>query len=168
MPAPKGNSFWKARSKHGRDKIFTDKDILWDACVEYFQYVEENPLLEGKATQYQGEQVDMTVHKMHAMTQAGLCLFLDISQDTWCRYRKDEDFCDVIRKVDDVIYHQKFTGAAADLLNPNIIARDLGLKDNVSREVSGPDGGPQSHVIIQPSDDPKEASRMYKELMKKD
>jgi len=28
-----------------------------------------------------------------------------------------------------VIYRQKFEGASADMLNPNIIARDLGLAD---------------------------------------
>jgi hypothetical protein len=30
----------------------------------------------------------------------------------------------------DIIYTQKFTGAAAGFLNPNIIARDLGLKEH--------------------------------------
>ena len=32
----------------------------------------------------------------------------------------------VVSKAEKIIYEQKFTGAAADLLNPNIIARDLG------------------------------------------
>jgi hypothetical protein len=35
-----------------------------------------------------------------------------------------------------VIYEQKFTGAAADLLNPNIIARDLGLADKQDHQSS--------------------------------
>lgn len=41
----------------------------------------------------------------------------------------------VITQAEAVIYEQKFTGAAADLLNPNIIARDLGLADK--KELSG-------------------------------
>lgn len=32
-------------------------------------------------------------------------------------------------RVEQIIRQQKFEGAAAELLNPNIIARDLGLAD---------------------------------------
>ena len=31
------NQFWKQRTKHGRDKIFTDPQILWEAACEYFE-----------------------------------------------------------------------------------------------------------------------------------
>ncbi len=41
----------------------------------------------------------------------------------------------ITSKIDNVIRSQKFAGAAADLLNANIIARDLGLKDQ--KELSG-------------------------------
>ena len=40
-------------------------------------------------------------------------------------------------KIENVIKSQKFAGAAADLLNANIIARDLGLKDASSTEHTG-------------------------------
>lgn len=30
MGAPKGNQFWKLRSKHGRDKLFSSPEILND------------------------------------------------------------------------------------------------------------------------------------------
>jgi hypothetical protein len=36
---------------------------------------------------------------------------------------------EVITRIDKYIYNQKFEGAAAGFLNPNIIARDLGLAD---------------------------------------
>ncbi|HFU7895746.1 TPA: terminase small subunit [Escherichia coli] len=39
--------------------------------------------------------------------------------------RADEDFCGVTTRAEQVIYDQKFSGAAADLLNANIIARDF-------------------------------------------
>lgn len=166
MPAPAGNQFWKARAKHGRDKIFSSPQDLWVACVEYFEWVESNPLWEAKVTQYQGVPVDMTLPKMRAMTISGLCLFLDICEDTWANYRKNEDFFGVISKAEKVIYNQKLSGAAADLLNANIIARELGLKDQVSKEVSGPGGGPQAHTHIVSEMDAKEASRLYKDMLK--
>ena len=71
----------------------------------------------------------MPVPKMRAMTISGLCLFLDISTQTWHDYCKREDFIDVTSKIDRVIRDQKFSGAASDMLNANIIARDLGLTD---------------------------------------
>lgn len=78
--------------------------------------------------------------KMRAMTIDGLCLFLDIDPQTWANYKAKEDFFGIVSKVERVIRDQKFTGAAADLLNPNIIARDLGLRDG--QEITGPNGGP--------------------------
>ena len=128
MAAPKGNQFWKARTSHGRDKLFETPVILWEACVEYFEWVEENPLQE--AIVYQGMlNKDDAKPLMQAMTITGMCIFLDIGESTWKDYRKREGFSPVIEKAEKIIYHQKFAGAAAGLLNPNIIARDLGLVD---------------------------------------
>jgi hypothetical protein len=36
--APKGNEFWKLRSKHGRDKLFATPELFWQAALEYFQW----------------------------------------------------------------------------------------------------------------------------------
>ena len=142
MPAPIGNQFWKARSKHGRDKIFSNESVLWDAACEYFQWVEDNPLMEDKVFAYQGEVTHESVEKMRAMTIGGICIFLDITHDTWDRYRKLKDFKGVITRIENIIRTQKFSGAAADLLNANIIARDLGLSDKIKGEITGKDGGP--------------------------
>ena len=136
MAAPIGNQFWKARTKHGRDKIFSDSDSLWEACCEYFQWVEDNPLFESKAFAYQGVVTQEQVAKMRAMTISGLCIFLDIDDDTWDLYRKRDDFIGVTNRVESIIYHQKFQGAAADLLNANIISRDLGLADKTESKHS--------------------------------
>lgn len=140
MAAPKGNQFWKMRSTHGRNPIFKDSEQLWDACEQYFQWVEENPLEELKVFHNAGLITEATLPKMRAMTIDGLCIFLDISDETWANYRNKEDFIGVTTRVEKVIRTQKFTGAAAELLNPNIIARDLGLRD--AKEFSGPGGGP--------------------------
>ena len=131
MGAPKGNQFWKARSKHGRNKIIESAEALKEACEEYFQWVEDNPLNEEKLFAYQGSVSKESCTKMRAMTIGGLCIFLDISLDTWIGWRndKDKDFLDIVKWADGVVREQKFAGAAADLLNSNIIARDLGLRD---------------------------------------
>lgn len=145
MSAPKNNEFWKLRSSHGRNPIFSDPEDLWDASCEYFQWVEDNPLQEEKLFAYQGDITRATISKMRAMTLDGLCLFLDIGLKTFSDYREKEGFSRVIMRVENIIRSQKFAGAAADLLNANIIARDLGLKDNVRQELMGKDGGPIEH-----------------------
>lgn len=137
MAAPKGNRFWEARSSHGRKPIFGSPDDLWGACVEYFLWAEEHPLEEEKLFHYQGEVVSGTAAKMRAMTLSGLCIFLDIARCTWDDYCNKDDFSLVTTRVREIIDTQKFAGAAADLLNPNIIARDLGLKDISSTEHTG-------------------------------
>lgn len=136
MAAPKGNQFWKARTKHGRDKLFASHEALWEACQEYFQWVEDNPLYENKVGFFRGVAVQEPVAKMRAMTIGGLCIFLDITEQTWFAWRKDEDFSEVVTRVESIIRAQKFEGASADLLNPNIIARDLGLSDKVEQDLT--------------------------------
>lgn len=136
-----GNRFWEARSSAGRKPKFADGDALWAACVEYFEWVDLNPLWEDKLVTFQGSATHEPVAKMRAMTIAGLCLFIDVSRDTWFEWRRSRpDLSDVMTRAEAVIYSQKFAGAAADLLNANIIARDLGLADK--SELTGKDGGP--------------------------
>lgn len=135
MGAPKGNRFWEARSSHGRAPIFKTPDDLWAVCVEYFEWVEANPLYESKPFAYQGIVVQEPVAKMRAMTMMGLCNFLDIGTSSWADYRNRVDFSEVVMRAEQVMRQQKFEGASADLLNPNIIARDLGLADK--QEQSG-------------------------------
>ena len=136
-----GNKFWETRSSHGRNPKFKTADDLWNACVEYFDWVDANPLYEDKTFAYQGVVTHEPSAKMRAMTVMGLCLFLDITDQTWRDWKAGRpDLLGVITRAEAIIYQQKFTGAAADLLNPNIIARDLGLADK--QELSGPDGGP--------------------------
>ena len=138
--APVGNQFWKARTKHGRDKIFASAELLWEACQEYFQWVEDNPLYEAKPFAFQGQSWIEEVPKMRAMTIGGLCVFLDIDETTWRDWRNKEDFSTVISRAERIIYQQKFSGAAADLLNANIIARDLGLADKQDIDHKSTDG----------------------------
>lgn len=145
----KGNQAWRARTSHGREKLFDSPDVLWSACQEYFEWVEQNPLYEHKVFAFQGEITETSIPKMRAMTINGLCLFLGIDDKTWHNYGNKEshaDFFPVVSLAEKMIYEQKFTGAAADLLNSNIIARDLGLTDksavdlNAKVEAVGLDG----------------------------
>lgn len=148
MAFPVGNKLWEARSRSGRKPIFSSKEELWDSAVEYFKWVEANPLEEQKLFHYQGEIIKETVSKMRAMTEAGLCVFLGIGQQTFRDYGKRDDFSEVVSDIRKVIYEQKLTGAAADLLNSNIIARDLGLADKRESDHTSSDGSLSSEIKV--------------------
>lgn len=142
MAPPIGNKYWLRRQTHGRPLDFKDPEELWTAAVEYFEWAHDNPLVEQvwMGTKDGPQRVD--VEKMRAFTIKALCLYIDINADTWFEYRKRPAFKDVCERIDAVIFTQKFEGAAADLLNQSIIARELGLVEKTQAEVSGPNGGP--------------------------
>ena len=140
MQFQKGNQFWKMRETHGRNPIFETPEQLWVAACEYFQWVENNPLLEEKIFHAQGIITKGTVTKMRAMTIRAMCFFIGLSRQGWQEYSEKPDFSDIVKEIEDVIYSQKFEGAAADMLNSNIIARELGLSDKVQNEHTGANG----------------------------
>jgi|WetSurMetagenome_2_1015567.scaffolds.fasta_scaffold685186_2 hypothetical protein len=147
MAAPKGNKYWQFRDKHGRDYKYQPEE-LWQEAVKYFEWIEENPLWESVIIQ-RGiktieDGIEKTVYstkmpKMRAMTITGFCLFADIALQTFEEYKKNIDFTDIVTRIEHIIRDQKFTGAAAELLNPNIIAREIGLKEQTehSGEIKG-------------------------------
>ena len=47
------------------------------------------------------------------------------------------DFLSIISRIEEIIYKQKFEGAAVGAYNSNIIARDLGLRENLDQQVTG-------------------------------
>jgi len=124
-----GNQAWKARSSHGRKPKYPNADVLHQACLEYFEWVDENPLMAVELVKYQGNATQVQVPKMRAMTIVGLCNFLGIARSTWAEHRAKPDFSDICERVEGMIFQQKFEGAAADMLNASIIVRELGLID---------------------------------------
>ena len=128
MAAPAGNQFWKNRTIHGRDKLFDSPETLWVEACKYFEFCDQNPL---ESLEFNGKDaIECIVPKMRAYTWTGLEYFLDIESLRWYKTSEShKDFLQVISRIEKVIYTQKFEGAAAGLLNSNIIARDLGLSD---------------------------------------
>jgi hypothetical protein len=157
MAAPKGNQFWKLRSKHGVDKLFASPELLWEAACEYFEWCDENPHTEEKAFAYQGQISKDTVTKMRAYSLGALCLYLGCSESYFRTFKcvndeKEQDYLTVIAKIEQAVREQQFSGAAADLLNANIISRTLGLMDKTD-VTSGGEKLNQVQIFQLPSND---------------
>lgn len=112
----------------GQPRAYLPGELL-QKFAEYVDSVELNPLYEHKA--FSTGWVTK-LPKMRAMSVKAFCLFACINPDTFYTYKKDPLYSDVTKFIADTIYCQKFEGAAADLLNANIVARDLGLVDKSS------------------------------------
>lgn len=133
MAAPKGNEFWKLAKTWGKDKSYTP-EALWSKAIEYFAWVASSPLKEEKVFAT-GKR--MQAAKLRAMTIRGFCIFANIATSTFQLYEKDKGYSAITARIRDIIYTQKFEGAAAGLLESNIIARELGLADRQEMSVSG-------------------------------
>ncbi|MDA3781540.1 MAG: terminase small subunit [Bacteroidales bacterium] len=135
MGAPKGNTYWEHRKKHGRGRIFETPEDLLEICIKYFDWVDSNPLYKSEIVKYKDFAELMNVPVCRAYTKDGLSDFCQVSCfNTIAEYKKrSNDFSKVIAYVEGKIYNQKFENAAAGLLNSNIIARDLGLRDSIDQ-----------------------------------
>jgi len=135
MKFQKGNNFWTKRSKHGRDKIFKTPDELWQAACEYFDHVDNNPFEIKKEVSSGSNKKVEKEFKKKPYTLMGLCIFCNVHSDYWREFKKTQPaFSPIIKQIEEIIYSQKFNGAASGLFNNNIIARDLGLADKKETE----------------------------------
>lgn len=134
-----GNNFWELRSRHGSKKLFETPKLLWEAACEYFQWIKENPLQETKVFHASGQITKTEVPLLRAMTLRGLCFYLNCNDAYFRQFKAnlpkgEKGFSTIIQDIEDIIYDQKFQGAAANLLNANIIARDLGLAEHIENK----------------------------------
>lgn len=128
MGAPKGNKFWKLRSDLSETgKKLTPEEIR-EKAQEYIDRCVEEPLREQD---FRGRDLtEISLNKMRAMTLEGLYFHLQISKQTWQDWKEDEKYIDIITHVENLFFTYNFEGAAANMLNPNIIARKLGISDS--------------------------------------
>ncbi len=147
--ASQGNQWWKLRTKHGVDALFTEAMTLLKAAEEYFKMVDAHPIEELEEFQLHDKKLKRlkTVRstiKRHKKpyTLEGFCLFLNVGTTYWSSFKKSQtaqsgDFPKVISLIEAAMRAQKLEGAAAGIFNANIIARDLGLRENVDSTSGG-------------------------------
>lgn len=144
-------SAWLARTSYITAKIVEDPEILYKACLEYFQWAKENPIMEDRVNFAFGIATHEAVEHPRAMTVQGLSMFLGISAKTWYEWRKNrEDLQTVIEWAESAIFEQKLAAAAAGLLDGRLLAREMGLADKQIQEMAVP-----KMTIAPPSGEPQ-------------
>ena len=131
MSAPIGNSFWELRSKHGRDALFTSAELLWEAAYEYFKATEAR---KWKKKDWVGKDAyEVTRETETPFTIAGFCIYVNASRSWYNAFKKrkeeedDKDFIEVLSRIENIMFAQKFEGAAVGAFNHSIISMELGL-----------------------------------------
>ena len=138
MAAPKGNQFWKLRSKHGRDKLFATPDLLWQAACEWCDkhpWYKSEAIKNGKSV---GKIVKIPTERPYSLM--GFLVYIGTSPSYWYDFKAANhiDFSCVISEIEKIIETQQFEGAAVGAFNANIISRKLGLIDK--QNISTPEG----------------------------
>jgi hypothetical protein len=128
-------------------------EIIWEACAEYFEATDSR---KWNKTDFKGGTAKKVLIPTDTpYTMSGLTLFLGVNiryfndfKDS-LRDKKDTlslGFSEVITRVEQIIYTQKFEGAVVGAFSSNIIARDLGLVDK--KEIKNDNLKPIEFTII--------------------
>ena len=163
-----GNQFWKLRSKHGRDSLFKSPKKLWEAASEYFEWCDQNPWIREETTTKPHGAEHKKIPTARPYTLTGLCIYLDVNNRYFFEFKNSEtcknskDFSTIVTRIEEIIYTQKFEGAAVGAFNANIIARDLGLRDNQDIDIKS-DGRSIAPTVIAQS---KEQQKRIDDLLK--
>ena len=137
MKFQEGNKIWQKRTKHGRSAIFTDPIVFQEEIKKYFEYTDSRKWTKKDWVGKDANEVTRETETPY--TLAGLCIFLGVSRHWWNEFRSraNSEFLEVIRWTEDIMYMQKFEGAAVGAFNSNIIARDLGLVEKIDTKTDG-------------------------------
>ena len=132
----------KARKIVKRTKprpALVNADTFRKACAEYFQWADDNPWLKTVGLDKEGNVLQ--IPKTRPYVVEGLINHIDITNSYWYDIQNPnsqnfrEDLVEVFSWCNNVLFSQKFTGAAVDDFKEGIIARVLGLGDR--RELTG-------------------------------
>lgn len=145
-PAPaKGDSqlLWEALDgkiktrKVRPNMLFKSAEELWDACVEYFQHLKDNPHEAPKLSTFEGQATVANEPRPRVPSLWGLYAYLGIAQTTWFRWKDQKaneyraDLAPVMVAIEELIKDWKFSYGATGLANANLMARDLGIGEKV-------------------------------------
>ena len=139
-----GNSWWAHRTTVGRKLLFQTPDILWEACKEYFEFVDTHDrwfktdvrTLTARSSKGQTySEVRQTPIKLqNAYSLDDLFIFLDITDSTWYDYAARDAFSGICKRVKSIIDSQQLQAAYVGLFDSGLVARKLGLAEK--REVT--------------------------------
>ena len=131
-----GNQLWRRVKNPGRPPKFPYAMTLWNSCVEYFEHEIQGTYVAEKPGATDEEGNVKLVLRRRPFSQRNLCTYLGIHIDTWLDWKKSRpDFSGVIAMVEQIIFQDKYDGAAIGVFSERLMSRDLGLIDKSETKV---------------------------------
>ena len=123
-----------------KQKYIPSPEHLWQYFLDYVKAEAENPWLK---VDYVGQKAEKVIIPLATpITFEGFECYLwsldiisDLGQYSANREGRYSSYVPIIKNIKQHCYVQNFRGAAAGAFNANLIARKLGIKDQVDSEV---------------------------------
>lgn len=142
-------AFWEAlmgrcpKEDAGEPGSRMTPEALWDLACLYFQGENEDTMIKKdfiRSGESAGKVVEITTTRPFSWVSFDLFLLYHGIQTSVMTIRQNKDgkfahFQPVIQRIEQIIYEQKFDGAAIGGYNPQLIIRDLGLAEKVDASV---------------------------------
>ena len=129
--------YWECRAKVGAPKKIPTPDIMWELACKYFQMVDEMP--SEKQDFIRGGETAGTIVVLESIQPYTMSGFEDYLAENDIVAKLDDyisnkdnrysEFTAIITRIRNIMFDQKFRGAAVGAFKENIIARELGLTD---------------------------------------
>ncbi len=111
-------------------KVVDSAEALWKHFMAYIAESDDSPLKEQKAFSTKSGLVYAEVNKLRPYSIDAFLNFMGMAKSTWVKMRREETetlMVETMELIESVVSDQMFQGAAAGLLNANIVSRRLGL-----------------------------------------
>lgn len=151
MEKLRGNKFWKLRSKHGKDKLFGDPVLLWDEACAYWEWCDGAPWMRPELVKYQGYAEEYSVPLGRPYSLDGLTVYLGVAGSYFRSAKKNLQtkveegkatdtevlLLEAIELIETVTRTQNLEGAAVNVFNANIMARQHSLAETINQNNTG-------------------------------
>lgn len=122
-----------------KNRVMTPEQ-LFDLSVKYFEWAEDNAIKTAESASFQGGVYESLVHKPRVFTWTGYRLFIGASEAAIIKWKREEEYSEVMEFVSSVIDEQKFQLAANGIINASFIGKDLGIDKPASISIDNSSG----------------------------
>lgn len=146
-----GNQFWKLRTKHGRDKLFSDASVLLEEAYAYFDWCDRHPQNKVELVKYKGDHEEAEVPLGRPYSVDGFTCYLRVSKGYFWSAKanlrdkiergkattSEVELLETIELIEQMIRTQQIDGAMVGIFNANLTARLNGIADRQDITTNG-------------------------------
>lgn len=136
--------YWDWIANVGAPKKLKNPKQLWKLACEYFKGIDDRPFKKKdfiKSGERAGEIVDLETIMPYTWQGLELYLFAKGVVAKLDDYRANKEgnyseFSDVLSRITQTIFEQKYSGAAVGAFNANLVAKDLGITEKIQQQMT--------------------------------